>query len=167
MNKKRVGMLAAVVLSVAVASACLAVVLDVQPASARSASAQLSVTELETPPGGTGSGALDINDRGQVVGYGGSHAFLWEDGQMTDLGTLGGYSSIAYGINSRGQVAGYSSTASGGEHAFLWEDGEMTDLGTMRAGYISVAYGINRLGQVVGESYSKTSSDFHALLWTK
>jgi probable HAF family extracellular repeat protein len=48
------------------------------------------------------------------------HAFLWENGAMTDLGTLGGNYSVAVVINERGQVVGYSLTASGEEHAFLW-----------------------------------------------
>ena len=52
---------------------------------------------------------------------GAEHAFLWEGGTMTDLGTLGGRDSGATGINARGQVVGYSSTASGAIHAVLWE----------------------------------------------
>ena len=65
--------------------------------------------------------------KGQVVGEGSipfssyhMHAFLWKDGTMTDLGTLGGATSWAYGINNRGQVVGYSETASGEMRAFLW-----------------------------------------------
>ncbi len=49
-----------------------------------------------------------------------THAFLWEGGQMTDLGTLGGYFSVAQAINDRGQVVGSSHTASGENHAVLW-----------------------------------------------
>ena len=74
---------------------------------------------------------------GQVVGLatigatGVWHAFLWADGVMTDLGTLGGLRSAAYAINDAGQVVGHANTADGADHAFLWQDGRMTDLGTL------------------------------------
>ncbi len=47
-------------------------------------------------------------------------AFLWEDGAMTDLGTLGGTSSLGLGINDRGQVVGRSRLTSGEFRATLW-----------------------------------------------
>jgi probable HAF family extracellular repeat protein len=82
----------------------------------------------------TDLGALtpfDINNRGQIVGYrtielaGGlaPGAFLWRDGEITDLGTLGGIRSRAFAINDRGQVVGLSEIAppeSEMDHAFLW-----------------------------------------------
>src|SRR5215211_2000108 len=99
---------------------------------AHPASAQLSITDLGTLPGGDSfdsSTASGINDRGQVVGQSdvpsgaGHHAFLWEKGKMTDLGTLPGSSlSNALDINDRGQVVGSSTLASDSapEHAVLW-----------------------------------------------
>jgi len=39
-------------------------------------------------------------------GGGTVHGFLWENGVMTDLGTIGGKSSVGRAINERGQIAG-------------------------------------------------------------
>jgi len=70
--------------------------------------------------------ATDINDADQVVGQGqfmkrqDTRAFIWENGVITDLGTLGGSIGSAEGINQIGQVVGFSSTSTGVYHAFLW-----------------------------------------------
>jgi probable HAF family extracellular repeat protein len=91
------------------------------------------------------------------------HAFLWQGGAMTDLGTLGGTSSLAYGISSKGQVTGWAQTAAGNTHAFMWTAGKMKDLGTL-GGSKSVGRDINGRGQVVG--WSTTSSGYeHAFFW--
>jgi probable HAF family extracellular repeat protein len=103
-----------------------------------------------------------INDSGQIAGTSANHAFLWENGVMTDLGTLGGNLSAANAINDRGQVAGESNTASGEMHAFLWEHGVMTDLGT--AGETSSAHGINNRGEIVGATFGKNVRG-GAVLW--
>ena len=81
-------------------------------------------------PLGTGVGidpyTRAINDRGEVTGWlqvgDEDHAFLWEDGSMTDLGTLGGRSAFPTAISNRGQVVGFSLAADGVQHAFLWQD---------------------------------------------
>lgn len=104
--------------------------------------------------GGTYSKALDVNDRGEIVGYaatreGRSHAFIWRDGTMTDLGTLGGTEGGATGMNERGQVIGWSLTARPVEwHAFLWDAGQMIDLGKAWG-----AVDINERGDVVMQAH--------------
>jgi probable HAF family extracellular repeat protein len=119
-----------------------------------------SVTDLGTL--GAESWAFGINNMGQVVGisvpaesyY--SHAFLYSDGRMTDLGTLpGGAYSYATGINNNGQVVGYSgSNGDFSDHGFLYSGGQMTQLGNLPGGTYGRAMGINNNGQVVGYSGS-------------
>src|SRR5215468_10497530 len=94
---------------------------------------------------------------------------LWRDGQIVDMGALGGgYNSLARGVNDNGQVAGLSATSVPDSNAmimsfglpypfqtraFLWKDGLMQDLGTL-GGPDAMALGINERGQIFGNSYT-------------
>src|SRR5207249_4977985 len=123
--------------------------------------------------GGPVSIAYGINDVGQIVGTsatasGTSHAFLWSNGTMADLGSLGSMGpSDGRGINNRGQVVGGTIDANNSHyHAFLWENGTMRDLGTLPGYNLSQAQAINDAGQVVGLSGDPSMGGLgHAFLW--
>ena len=94
--------------------------------------------------------ATAINRYDQVVGwfaYGsGSHAFLWQ-GEMADLGSLGGSYGVAYGINDSGTVVGSSTVADGSRQAFIYTLAQgMRSLGVPQ----SEARAINNSGQIAG-----------------
>ena len=107
----------------------------------------------------SGSRAYGINDLGQVVGYNGnSHAFLYANEAVLDLGTLGGGASEATGINIHGQIVGNSYTSNMRIHAFLYSDGVLYDLNTMidpSLGWeLLHAEAINNSGQIAGYGYN-------------
>jgi probable HAF family extracellular repeat protein len=130
-------------------SAVVVAVVLVSAASGSAGRARWAVTVL-------GVAGRDLNDRGQVVG----DAFLWENGKVRDLGSLGKGNTFATAINERGQVVGTS-----GQRAFLWENGKMRDLGALASGGGPVA--INDRGQVVGQDPGGYSKESRVVLWDR
>jgi probable HAF family extracellular repeat protein len=59
-------------------------------------------------------------------GLEGGHAFSWQNGVMTDLGTLDGGSSSAWDVDQQGRIVGDSDG-----HAFLIDGGGMIVLDTL------------------------------------
>jgi probable HAF family extracellular repeat protein len=100
-----------------------------------------------------------LNQRGQVIGWrsvapGKVHAFLWSNGRMTDLGTLGGKWSYPTAISDRGQVVGYSTDRRGVQHGFVWQNGAMIRLPSP-SGHPrlrSEANAINDHNEIVGDT---------------
>src|SRR6516225_11143686 len=120
-----------------------------------------SITITNLPPqSGGGYQVFALNQNGKLTGYFYNtvtppHAFVYDSGAVSDLGTLGGMISVGFAINSEGQAAGQADT-SAQTHAFLFSSGTLNDLGTLGGSYSSAA-ALNENGQVVGESL--TSGD--------
>jgi len=119
--------------------------------------------------GGLSGGATAISDAGDIVGAASlpgdkiTHATLWRDGVVHDLGTLGGPRSQAFAIAGE-LVAGFAATATGDPHACIFRIDaagnvvSRTDLGVLGE-RSSLAYALDSTGRAVG------TSDDRAFLW--
>jgi probable HAF family extracellular repeat protein len=116
--------------------------------------------------GGADAAAALVNEQGQIVGISYTNSspnlvtgvptvdpFLWENGTMVDLGTLGGTSGSPSALNNRGEVVGQSNLAGDlTSHPFLWtKTGGMQDLGTL-GGNNGLTNWINDAGAIAGKA---------------
>jgi probable HAF family extracellular repeat protein len=133
--------------------------------------------------GGPSAWASCLNDVGQIIGQsftanseGQQHqaagvvwsrpmaGFIWENGNMMDLGTLGGTFALPVRINNKGQVIGFSTLEGDmSHHPFIWEKGVLKDLGTL-GGNVGRANAINEAGEVVGGAVAANGLN-RAFLW--
>jgi probable HAF family extracellular repeat protein len=160
---------------------------------------RISIRDLNLPLGtlgGTNSSINwnGINDRGEAVGMSetsvsdpngedlcgfGTHAtclpFLWQNGVMQALPTLGGNNGQASAINNSGQVVGYAEngivdscpagvTNNRVDKPVLWHKGKAQPLSTIGNDPDGVAFGINNHGLAVGYSGTCTAANF-AVVW--
>ncbi len=136
-----------------------------------------------------------INDRGEAVGMSetadpdpngedicgfGTHLtcvpFLWRDGHMSALPTLGGNNGEASAINNRGEAVGFAEdgavdlTCPDGTTnnrialPVLWKRGNAEALSLVDNDPDGFAYGINDQGHAVGYSGNCTTAT-HAVMW--
>jgi probable HAF family extracellular repeat protein len=136
-----------------------------------------------------------INDPGEAVGMSetsvpdpngedicgfGTHLtclpFLWQNGLMSALPTVGGNNGQASAINNSGQVAGYAengvvdSTCPPGDPnnridlPVMWQKGKAQTLPTVGSDPDGVAFGINNQGQAVGYSGTCTAANY-GVMW--
>jgi hypothetical protein len=108
--------------------------------------------------------AMDVNTRGQVVGWCDSWeeervGFLWEDGLITTLRRPEDNATEALAINDLGEIVGVYHYNMGLTHACYWyEDGALNDLDF--AGHRSRAVDINNSGLIVGTADILVEEEF-------
>lgn len=124
--------------------------------------------DLGTLGAGNSSSASAINNAGQVTGNAdsptGSHAYIYSNGKMKDIHTIG-YSSFGAAINANGMVVGQVDNGNGSRDAFVYTaTGGMVDIGTLGYGE-SRATAVNKNGVVTGVTGARDTRD-HAFLWT-
>jgi probable HAF family extracellular repeat protein len=147
------------------------------------------IIDLGAVPGGTESLATAVNNHGLVVGFSNNdipdafsmaglptqtRAFLWQNGVIADLGTLGGPDALASLVNEQGQIAGTSYTNSTPNQTtgfptldpFFWENGKMVDIGSL-GGTLGFVNWMNNRGQVVGSSTVAGDQNDRPYLWDK
>ena len=142
--------------------------------------------------GGTLSLGSYVNDAGQVIGFSTintnpgdpvgffgfpTHTFIWENGMMRDIGTLGGLDAFP-ATSCSGQphnvVVGMSTLSSTPNpstgvptvHYFIWVDGKMTDLGNLGGTMAGFSGCANHRDQVIGEATLAGDLKLHAFFWS-
>jgi hypothetical protein len=125
--------------------------------------------QIIDPPGSLANEeAVDINNRGEIVGFGdeygdngaGTRGFLrTRGGRYLTIEVPGAGSTVALKVNDRRQVAGiYFDQDPPGPtpppvHGFVWDDGEVTTVDHPDAVYGTYVFGINNRGDTVGWYY--------------
>lgn len=113
------------------------------------------------PVGGTAASAGALNDRGHLAGIrqapdGTYRAFLWRDGEVTDLGAFGDQLGVV-ALNDRDQVL-LQASGDAGTQGYMWDDGEVTELG------VGAVLDLNDRGQVIA-SREQADRSYHAVVW--
>ena len=138
----------------------------------------------------------EVNDRGELVGYSETSVpdpdgedvcgfgtglicrpFLWKNGHMSALPTLGGNNGQASAMNNHGQITGFAEngivdstcppnkTDNRIQLPVLWENGKPQALPTLIGDTDGEANAINDLGQAVGNTGTCGGATNHAVSW--
>jgi len=127
-------------------------------------------TQIGDFPAGTQASAGPINSSGQIIVEAAvplhTQAFLWANGSLTPISSLGGPFISAYDINDAGEVVGLSTKVERGpDYAFLWKNGITTELPSLPTDTETMAWAINDAGVIVGIA-DDAQGDERAVIWS-
>lgn len=134
----------------------------------------LAGTLEELSVGGQYSGAVDVNSKGDLVGYvaggGVTDAFVLREGRRFMLAAPGNAASFANGLNEFGEVVGWIQAEKWSEfRAALWKPNGVFEMLPLLEGLEGAqAEDINDSGQIVGTAHTRTDpspSSSRAVLW--
>jgi len=138
-----------------------------------------SLHKLPNAFGGSTTSATALNAGGVAVGWASlasqtfqTHAVLWKNKTMTDLGTVDGDPcGFAQSINVGGQIVGFTlsgNSCSDPGRSFLWENGSMVDLNNLIPArsklYLTRTNTINDLGEIAGSGVDSIGNQHDFLL---
>jgi probable HAF family extracellular repeat protein len=115
---------------------------------------------------------MAINNSGEISGFSNEFtsfgnrqdsAFVYQNGQIDYLGTLGGRESFAFDINDSGQIIGWATNAEEMRRPFIYQDEKMIEIGNLSSNGEAVS--INNLGDIVGIFYQANGSDRRAFVF--
>lgn len=110
-------------------------------------------------PGDTVSMATGLNANCDVIGTSElghrKRGFLWTNGQLMDLGGIGG-NTIPMGINNTMEIVGRAEDPYGGGHPFAFSSGKIRLLSPT----LGTAFAINNAGVTVGKVETKAGQGF-------
>ena len=143
------------------------------------------VKNLGTLHGDPSSVATAINDAGIIVGIstplttggldvlstGPGSGFIYSNGKLTDLGSLGGNLVSPKHINNANQVVGSATDASGNSIGFIYQNGVIQNVNTLLTANspytITSANDINKDGVILSVGTDSNGDDHGILLYPK
>lgn len=111
----------------------------------------------------------EILVKGYALGSGHERTYLWKDGKVTDIGSLGGPSASGYGFNNNAEIVGMSRNATGAYRPFFWRQGKFEDMGVPSGAHATSSFptpwAVNHDRVAVGRVYSTTFQTLPARWW--